>query len=144
MAINPDSAKQIEAWLELHGIALSDCSTADCERVAKEYHAAIAKEHGEALAENAKRKAPKMWDTIERFKDGRWFLVKRVDADMKTVTYEGFGRDLTVGILDLSAFRSIFRIVGSDEWEPITKQCSNEWHRTAPARARILCPDCFA
>lgn len=24
----------------------------------------------------------------------------------------------------------------------ITRQCPNDWHRTAPARARVLCPEC--
>jgi hypothetical protein len=26
--------------------------------------------------------------------------------------------------------------------EPTTAECENEWHRTAPARARLLCPEC--
>jgi prephenate dehydratase len=53
-AIHPDSAAQITAWLDRHSIALTDCSTADAERVAAEYHAAIAAEHAEALELNAR------------------------------------------------------------------------------------------
>jgi hypothetical protein len=137
-----DSAEQIMEWLTKYDIFLTDASTADCERVAKKYHDAIGQDFADALREDAARKAPEQGDTIERYRTGQFLRVVEVDA--KHVTYHGFGKDLTVGIIDRTAFGILFRIVGSDAWRGRTGRCGNEWHRSAPARERMLCPECPA
>lgn len=55
--IEPLLASQIREWLARHELALTGTSAAECERLAREYHAAIDADHADALTEHGYREA---------------------------------------------------------------------------------------
>lgn len=65
--------------------------------------------------------------------DGRWTLDRRAHIVQGTA-------DVVVGLANDS---DAVRQLTSDLVDPdVTVQCPNNWHRSAPSRARLRCPEC--
>lgn len=46
--------------------------------------------------------------------------------------------------MPIGEFSSDWEIIASETWRKRADRCANGWHRSAPLRARMLCPECPA
>lgn len=150
-AVIEDAAREEEIALREQADDASDL--VELEKVAEAIvESADAKKIDTAAADRLNRRmgyklgaffAPREGDVVTATEGGRVGIVSCTSPTAHTVVgIPGTPDHAFVGVYAASEFRKLWHISQSYRFESRAARCENEWHRTGPARGRMLCPEC--